>query len=150
MADPITVGSIAALAFTQFLTTSTSEIAKKLTPAVLSKIDALRKKIGAKLMGIPAVKELNATADRGGTITEQQIKLLTPDLEAAMKDDDAFAKEVRALASEINQEINIGEILGENVQNVYGGAAVQINDPNAPVFTGDISGGTFNFTTNNY
>ena len=152
MADPVTltVGGIAALAFTQFLTTSVGESAKKLTPAVLSKIDTLRKKIWAKLRGIPEVDELNATADQGGTITEQQIKLLTPHLEAAMKDDDAFAKEVRALASEINQEINIGEILGRNIQNIYGGSPVQINDPNAPVFTGDISGGTFNFTTNNY
>ena len=152
MTDPVTltVGGIAALAFTQFLTTSVGESAKKLTPAVLGKIDTLRKKIWAKLKGIPEVDELNATADQGGTITEQQIKLLTPHLEAAMKDDDAFAKEVRALASEINQEINIGEILGRNIQNIYGGSPVQINDPNAPVFTGDISGGTFNFTTNNY
>ena len=152
MTDPVTltVGGIAALAFTQFLTTSVGESAKKLTPAVLSKIDTLRKKIWAKLRGIPEVDELNATADQGGTITEQQIKLLTPHLEAAMKNDDAFAKEVRALASEINQEINIGEILGRNIQNIYGGSPVQINDPNAPVFTGDISGGTFNFTTNNY
>jgi hypothetical protein len=64
-----------------------------------------------------------------------------------MREDGSFAQEVRQLANEINQEINIGEILGNN-QTVYGGSAVQINDPNAPVFTGDISGGTFNFTFN--
>ncbi|MEO0538791.1 MAG: hypothetical protein AAF215_33650 [Cyanobacteria bacterium P01_A01_bin.123] len=152
MADPVTltVGSIAALAFIKFIETSAGESAKKLTPAVLSKIDTLRQKIWAKLKGIPEVDELNATAEQGGKITEEKIKLLTPRLEAAMKTDDAFAQEVRALASEIDQEINIGEILGRNIQNIYGGSPVQINDPNAPVFTGDISGGTFNFTTNNY
>ncbi|MEO0825909.1 MAG: hypothetical protein AAFY67_09630 [Cyanobacteria bacterium J06642_9] len=142
MTDPVTltVGGIAALAFIKFIESSAGETAKKLTPAVLSKIDALRQKIWAKLKGIPEVDELNATAEQGGTITEEQIKLLTPHLEAAMKDGTTFAEEVRALASEINQEINIGEILGKNIQNVYGGSPVQINDPKAPVFTGNISG----------
>gem|GEM_PF-6291278 len=64
-----------------------------------------------------------------GQVRGQQINLLTPHLESAMKDDEAFAQAVRQLASEINQEITIGQILGENVQNVYGGSAVQLNDP---------------------
>lgn len=151
MADPVTltVGTIAALAFTKFLESTAGEAAKKLTPAVLNKMEALRQKIWAKLRGIPEVEELNATVKKDGKVTDQQIKLLPPHLEAAMKGDEAFAQDIRQLASEINQEINIGQILGENVQNVYGGSAVQINDPNAPVFTGDISGGTFNFTITN-
>ncbi|MEH2144419.1 MAG: hypothetical protein V7K54_19720 [Nostoc sp.] len=150
MSEPVTltVGAIAALAFTKFLESSTGEAAKKLTPIVLEKMDALRKKIWAKLRGIPEVDVLNDTAESSGKVTEPQIKSLTPHLEAAMKTDDGFSQEVRQLAREINQEINIGEILGTNIQNVYGGSAVQINDPNAPTFTGDISGGTFNFTFN--
>lgn len=149
MTEPITltVGTIAALAFAKFLESSAIESAKKLTPAVLDRIDTLRSKIWAKLRGIPEVNELNATVEKGNVVTEHQIKLLTPHLEAAMKEDAVFAQEIRRLASEINQEINIGEILGENVQNVYGGSAVQVNDPKAPVFTGDISGGTFTFNT---
>lgn len=149
MTEPITltVGTIAALAFTKFLESSAGEAAKKLTPTVLDKIDALRTRIWNRLRGIPEIDELNATVEKGELVTDQQIKLLTPHLEAAMKEDDAFAQEVRQLASEINQDINIGEILGENVQNVYGGSAVQINDPKAPIFTGDISGGTFTFNT---
>lgn len=147
MADPVTltVGAIAALAFTKFLETSAGEAAKKLTPAVINKIDNLRQKIWHRLRGIPEVNELNATIESGGKVTEQQIKLLTPHLEAVMKADTSFAEEVRQLASEINQEINIGEILGENVMNVYGGSAVQINNPNAPVIQG-VSGGTINIT----
>ena len=35
---------------------------------------------------------------------------------------------------------------GQYIQRVYGGSAVQISDPNSPVFTGDISGGTFHFS----
>ncbi|MEM9815536.1 MAG: hypothetical protein AAF827_03850 [Cyanobacteria bacterium P01_D01_bin.6] len=151
MADPVTltVGAIAALAFTKFLESSAEEAAKKLTPAVLDKIESLRQKIWAKLRGIPEVDELNTTVEQGGQVSEAQVKLLTPHLEAAMKGDESFAQAVRQLAGEINQEINIGEILGENVLNVYGGSAVQINDPNAPVFTGDISGGTINISITN-
>jgi len=41
----LTVGAIAALAFTKFLETSAGEAAKKLSPAVLNKMEALRQKI---------------------------------------------------------------------------------------------------------
>lgn len=150
MTEPttLTVGAIAALAFTKFLESSAGEAAKKLTPMLLDKIDTLRKKIWSKLRGIPEVDILNVTVENGGKVTDPQIRQLTPHLEDAMRADDNFAHEVQQLASEINQEINIGKILGENIQNVYGGSAVQINDPNAPTFTGDISGGIFNFTFN--
>ena len=151
MSDPVTltVGAIAALAFTKFLESSAGEAAKKLTPAVLDKIESLRQKIWTKLRGIPAVDELNTAAEKSGQVNEAQVKLLTPHLEAAMKADDSFAQDIRQRASEINQDVNIGEILGENVQNIYGGSAVQINDPKAPVFTGDISGGTININITN-
>lgn len=147
MSDPVTltVGSIAALAFTQFLEASVGEVTTRLTSSVVDKMETLRQKIWAKLRGIPEIDELNATVEAAGKMSDQQIRLLTPHLEAAMKADAAFAQEIRQFASEINQAINIGEILGENVQNVYGGSAVQINDPTSPVLTGDISGGTFTF-----
>lgn len=152
MTEPatLTVGAIAALAFVKFLESSASEVGKRLTPTVLGKIDVLRKKIVARLRGISEVDELNATIDKGQRLTERQINLLTPHLEAAMKEDAAFAQDIQQLSNEINQEITVNEILGRNIQNIYGGAPVQINDPEAPIFTGPISGGTFNFTTNNY
>lgn len=34
------------------------------------------------------------------------------------------------------QEINIGKIQGQNVQNVYGGEGYQNNDSKAPIFQG--------------
>lgn len=150
MPEPITltVGSIAALAFTKFLESGAGEAAKQFTPVVLEKMDALRKKIWAKMRGVPEIQALNIIIENGDKITDPQIRSLTPHLEAAMREDDGFAQEIRQLASEISREINIGEILGTNIQNVYGGSAVQVNDPNAPTFTGDISGGTFNFTFN--
>jgi len=147
MSEPttLTVGAIAALAFTKFLESSAGEAAKKLTPLILEKMDTLRKKIWAKLRGIPQIDALKVTVENGGKVTDPQIRQLTPHLEAAMREDGSFAQEVRQLANEIDQEINIGEILGNN-QTVYGGSAVQINDPNAPVFTGNIENSTFNIT----
>ncbi|MDV3351310.1 hypothetical protein QGP82_21580 [Leptothoe sp. LEGE 181152] len=152
MADPVTltVSSIATLAFTTFLESSTEEVTQKLTKAVLEKINTLRAKIWAKLRGIPAIHELSATVEKGGQVTPQKIdKLITPYLEAAMKEDPSFAEEIRQLACEINQEINISETLAENVQNVHGGSAVQINDPKAPVIAGDVNESTLNFNINN-
>lgn len=149
MTEPVTltVGTIAALAFTKFLESSTVEAAKKLTPAVLSKMDTLRRKIWARLKGIPEMDELSVAVESSGQVTENQIQTLTPYLESLMKSDALFAQEVQQLAREINQEINIDEVLGENVQNIYAGSAVQINKPNAPVFQG-VSDSTINITYN--
>ncbi len=149
MTEPITltVGTIAALAFTKFLESSTGEAGKQLTASVLKKIDILRNKICTKLRGIHEVDALHTSLNKGRKVTDEQINnVLVPHLESAMKDE-FFAKEVQQLAHEINQEISISEILGKNVMNVYGGSAVQINDPTAPVIQG-VSGGTINITYN--
>ncbi len=55
-----------------------------------------------------------------------------------MKKEPVFAKEVQTLAHEIHQEINIGKMQGQNVQNVFGGEAEQNNaiGTNAPVIQG--------------
>ena len=150
MPEPITltVGTIAALAFTKFLESSAGETGKQLTQKVLDKINELRKKILDKLHGIPKVEALKASVERDGKLSDEQINNdLVPHLESAMTGDQEFAKEIQKLASEIDREIDISEILG-NVMNVYGGSAVQINDPNAPVLS-NISGGTFTFNTHN-
>lgn len=136
MADlvTLTVGSIAALAFTKFLESSAGEAAKQFTPAVLDKIDILRQKIWAKLRGIPEVDALNATVENGGLVSERQVKLLTPYLEAAMKKDTAFAQEIRQIASEINQEIDIQQGSGGEVWNVIGKAERnEFTDNKAPI-----------------
>ena len=147
MVEPVslTVGTIAALAFTKFLESTAGEAAKKLTPAVIEKMDALRQKIWNKLRGIPAVDALNNSVDQGAKITDQQLQTLTPHLEAAMKSDPDFAQDLQQIANQINQEINIGEILGKNIQNVCGGTGTQVNDASGQVFSGNITGGNFYF-----
>jgi hypothetical protein len=147
MTEPVTltVSTIAALAFTKFLESSAGEAAKNFTPVVLGKIDTLRKRIWAKLRGIPEVDALNVTVENGGKVTDPQIRQLIPHLEKAMREDDSFAQEVRQLASMINQEINIVGSRNANIQTVNEGLGIQSNGPNARIITGDISGSTLNF-----
>lgn len=152
MTEPLslTVGSIAALAFSSFLQSTAKEAAKKLATSTIAKINDLRMQIWSKLRGTPDVDQLQAAIEKGQQVTEEQIRLLTPYLEAAMAKDDKFSQQIQKTAYEINQEINIDDVIGQNVQNVYGGSAVQITDPDAPVFTGAISNSsmTFNITNN--
>ncbi|MFG6105323.1 toll/interleukin-1 receptor domain-containing protein [Leptothoe sp. EHU-05/26/07-4] len=49
---------------------------------------------------------------------------------------------------DIAEKSSIDENSGKNVQNVHGGSGVQINDPKAPVITGNISGSTIHINTN--
>ena len=150
MTEPLslTVGSIAALAFSTFIKGSVTEAAKKLTASTLEKIENLRLRIWSKLRGVPEVALLKSTVEQSQQITEEQIRQITPYLEQAMSRDSEFSQSIQKLAYEIDQEININDVIGQNVQNVYGGSAVQITDPNAPVITGDINNSpmTFNIT----
>lgn len=138
MADPVTLtvvaSAILSLVFKPYLESTAEQVAEKLNPVVLSKINALRQKIWQKLRGIREVEELNKTVEAGGTVTEQQVKLLTPHLEAAMKDDPAFDREIRNLAQQIQQEININQGSGSEVWNVIGHAEKnEFIDNKAPV-----------------
>lgn len=152
MTEPasFTVGSIVALAFSTFLKSSTEETAKKIASSTIERINALREQIWLKLRGSPVVDELKIETEKKKQITDDQIKLLTPHLEAAMAGDTDFSQKIQGIAHAINQQINIDELIGKNVQNVYGGAAVQITDPDAPVFTGNIQDSNLHFNINNY
>ncbi|MEN8443650.1 MAG: hypothetical protein ABG776_01420 [Cyanobacteria bacterium J06555_13] len=132
--SPLTVGSIATLALTKFLESSAGEAAKQLTPTVLAKIDTLRQKIWTKLRGNPEVKALTTTIETIGQASEQQVQQLTPCLEKAMQADIAFAQEIRQLANEINQEINIHQGSDGEVWNVIGKAEKnEFTDNKAPI-----------------
>lgn len=145
MAAPtnLTIEAIVILAFAQFLETSA-----QFTPADLEITEVLRQKLWAKLGGIDAGNELKAAIAKDGKLTPEQIKLLTPHVTAAMMQDNAFAQEVRQLATVLSQRPGISAVVGKNVQAIYGGTATQVNHPTAPVFTGPISGGEIN--VNNY
>ncbi|MGI8500217.1 MAG: hypothetical protein ACR2LR_03645 [Hassallia sp.] len=129
--EPLTAGAIATLAFTKAF----EKTIEKLTEATLTKINDLRKKILQKLRGNLKAETALAAAEKG---SKADLETVTAYLKQAMDYDNQFAQEVQTLAKEIQQEINIGKIQGQNVQNIYGGEAEQnnANNTNAPVIQG--------------
>ncbi len=129
--EPITAGAIATLAFTKAF----EKTIEKFTEATWNKIETLRKKIWQKLSGNKEAEKVLTAAETG---SKEDLDKVAQYLEREMEWDKNFAQEVQTLAREIQQEINIGEIQGQNVQNVYGGEAQQnnANNTNAPVIQG--------------
>ncbi|WP_414583019.1 hypothetical protein [Scytonema sp. PCC 10023] len=129
--EPLTAGAIATLAFK----TAFGETIKNLTQATLAKINELRKKIWDKFRGNLQAETALVEAEKG---SEASLGTVTEYLQAVMAKQPEFAADIEKLAHEIQQEINIGKIQGQNVQNVYGGEAQQnnANNTNAPVIQG--------------
>ncbi|BAZ25103.1 hypothetical protein NIES4073_60070 [Kalymmatonema gypsitolerans NIES-4073] len=127
--EPLTAGAIATLAFTKAF----EKTIEKFTEAALVKMDKLRKKIWQKLRGNIKAETALAAAEKG---SKADLDTVTAYLRVEMDKDEQFAQEVQTLARDIHQEINIGKIQGQNVQNVYGGEAYQNNDSKAPIFQG--------------
>lgn len=138
--EPLTATVIATLAFTKVV----EKTAENLTQATLDKINQLRSKIWHQFRGDEEAQTAITEAEKG---SEAALDRVTEYLKVAMDTSEQFSKEVQTLASEIQQEINIGKIQGQNVQNVYGGEAQQNNvvNPNGPVFQG-LKDSTINFT----
>ncbi len=129
--EAITASAIATLAFTKAFEKSI----EKFTEATWNKIDSLRKKIWQKLGKNQAEQNALTAADTG---SQQDLDLVAQYLEREMEWDTSFAQEVQTLAREIQQEINIGEMQGENVQIINSGEGHQYNnkDSQAPIFQG--------------
>ncbi|ARV62719.1 hypothetical protein BZZ01_32410 [Nostocales cyanobacterium HT-58-2] len=137
--EPLTAGAIATLAFK----TAFGETIKNLTQATLAKINELRKKIWDKFRGNLQAETALVEAEKG---SETSLERVAEYLQELMAKQPEFAADIEKLAREIQQEINIGNIQGQNVQNVYGGKAEQnnANNTNAPVIQGG-SGHTITF-----
>ena len=137
--EPLTAGAIATIAFTKAF----EKTVEKLTEATLAKIKQLRDQIWNKIHGNLEAANTFALAEKG---SKPDLEKVAEYLQSVMKSDPNFAQELQKLASEIQQEINIAQITGQNLQNVYGGEAQQnnANNTNAPVIQGG-SGHTITF-----
>ncbi|MEM1395230.1 MAG: hypothetical protein AAGG00_18450 [Cyanobacteria bacterium P01_H01_bin.150] len=129
--EPITASAIATLAFTKAFEKSI----EKFTEATWNKIDALRKQIWQKFGKNQAAQNALTAADTG---SQPDLDLVAQYLEQEMEWDKSFAQDVQNLAREIQQEINIGKMQGENVLIVNNGKGEQNNvtGNNAPVIQG--------------
>ncbi|BAY29121.1 hypothetical protein NIES2107_09620 [Nostoc carneum NIES-2107] len=137
----LTAAGIATLVFTKAFETTI----EKATESVLKKLEQLRQKILQKFKGTPRVEAALVKVQQG---SQEDLNVVAAYLQEAMDRDPKFADEVKTLATEIHQEINIGKVEGKNVQNVYGGEAFQSNDAKAPTIQGG-SNHTINITYNN-
>lgn len=129
--EPLTSATIATLAFTKAFEKSI----EKFTEATWNKINNLRQKIWQKLRGNSEAEKALAAAEKG---SKADLDLVAQYLKQQMEWDNQFTQEVQTLAREIQQDIDIETIQGQNVQNVYGGEAEQnnANNTNAPVIQG--------------
>lgn len=130
--EPLTAGAIATLAFTKAF----EKTIEKLTEATFNKINELRKKIWDKVrIYYPKAETALVEAEKG---SKPDVDKVAAYLQVVMKEEPEFAAEIEELARVIQQEINIGQIQGQNVQNVYSGEAQQNNaiGSKAPVIQG--------------
>ncbi|MEY2977943.1 MAG: hypothetical protein ACO3NK_06580 [Prochlorotrichaceae cyanobacterium] len=138
--DPatLTVGAIVSLILNKVLDTSTG----KLTEAGLEKLNQLRQRVQSKFEGnnkvLATLDPVNADAEG----TEETLKSY---LQVSMDTDPDFDQDVRQLAAQVYQEIQVDNTQGRNVQQNFGGTNTQINDSQGPVLS-DIRGGTINIT----
>ena len=142
MSDPLTAGAISTLIFTTAVGKLTESLTEDIRQQLGKKLQTIKQLIGNKFQG--RAKAALARVDQGD---ETDIETVTSYLGVAMAEDPSFAQQVRALAQDIQQVIKIDQVQGQNVQNVFGGEANQVNNPEGTVIMGG-SGNTINITTN--
>jgi hypothetical protein len=133
MADPFTVSAILSLAFhfanSEAGKAAISKVSEVTTESVLNNLGKLRQMIWQKLQSQPIAAAVLAEAETGVT---EALKTIEPDLQIAMRDDPAFADEVRQLVQTINASLKIDE---GNTMNQY-------NSGNAKGWQTKVEGGT--------
>ena len=142
MSDPLTAGAISTLIFTTVVGKLTESLTEDAQKRLGKKLQAIKQLIGNKFQG--RAKAALARADQGD---KTDIETVTNYLGVAMAEDADFAQQVRALAHDIQQVIQIDQAQGQNVQNVFGGEGNQVNNPDGPVIMGG-SGNTIHINTN--
>jgi CHAT domain-containing protein len=109
----ITASALATLAFQKFIESGAGELAKKFTGAAISKMDELRQKIWDKLRGkSPRVDEALAQVEQGDRAA---LATIARNLDVVMEENPAFAREVQAIA----QQINAGRLLDQSSMTMH-------------------------------
>jgi uncharacterized protein YpuA (DUF1002 family) len=99
------------------------------------------------LRGKPGTDDLLQKAANGSAEDEQK---LTEYLHRVLENDPELKQQVQKIADEIHQQIQIDDVVGKNVQQVFGGKGEQFNNENvnAPTVQGG-QGHTISITYNN-
>ncbi|NEO48547.1 MAG: hypothetical protein F6J94_05175 [Moorea sp. SIO1F2] len=121
---------IATLAFKKFLESGAGELAKHFTAAAIAKMDKLRKMVWDKLRNNPKAENALTLVEKGSS---SDLERVADYLKVVMNEQPEFAKEIQAIAQEINSgkihdnssnTMNIndnGKGLQNNIDNIEGG-----------------------------
>ena len=116
MAEPVTTiaaSTIATLAFQKFIESGAGELAKKFTGAAMVKMDELRQKIWGKLRGKSnKVDDALVKVEQGD---REALVTIAKNLDVLMDENSDFAREVQAIA----REINAGKLLDKSSMTQY-------------------------------
>ncbi|WP_448601688.1 hypothetical protein [Thermoleptolyngbya sp.] len=153
MIDPlsITAGTILAYALPKLLDASLEKVGELLTEEAINqakqKSQSLRQAILRRL-NPEKQKQLEQAMAAAETSPDQRQKL-EEWLDRMMREHPEFAAELRTLAQEIHQIINVDTGQARNVQQVFaGGQGLMAPDANAPVIqAGANAQFTFNYTS---
>ncbi|WP_424097579.1 hypothetical protein [Moorena producens] len=126
----LSAAEIATLAFKKFLESGAGELAKHFTTRAIAKMDELRKMIWDKLRDNSKAKNALTAVEQGSS---RDLERVTDYLKVVMNEQPEFAKEIQAIAQEINagkiqnnssKTMNVndkGKGVQNNIDNIEGG-----------------------------
>lgn len=151
MIEPITLSlaiPIAKAVLDKFYEGVGSKLGEKAVELLPKKVQQLGQLVWDKcLRGKPGTDDL---LQKAADNSEEAQENLTQYLHEALENDPILKRKAQKLAEEIHQNIQIDDVTGKNVQQVFGGRAEQFNteNVNAPTFQGG-SGHNIHITYNN-
>ena len=136
MTDPITATVIATIAFTKLTETLSEKLGESVYLQVSRQVKTLRELIAKRFTGNDKAEVALAKAENGSEDGVADVaKILQPVIEA----DPVYGEELKTLTQEIQQQINIESMSGEQIQNNYGGTNFQTKVEGGEVYQGNIT-----------
>lgn len=130
----LAAGTIAQLAFSEFVKAGAGELAKKSVGGAIDLSNRLRKKIGERFTGNPQAEAALVEIEKEGNLASWD--KVTRYLDAEMQRDIAFATEVRQLAQQIINYRNQSLTTLKQQNNNYGRDQNIINQPQGNIKIG--------------
>lgn len=122
MTDPITATVIASIAFTTLTETLSEKLGETVYLQVTKQVKKLRALIAKRFTGNTNAELALKNAENGSDEGVAEVaKILQPVIEA----DPEYGAALRTLTQEIQQQINVESMSGEQIQNNYDGTNFQ-------------------------
>jgi phenylalanyl-tRNA synthetase alpha subunit len=145
MIEPISTAAamtIAKIAFDKFIEGGAGELGKKVTEGITQKVQQLAQAVWPRLKGNQEALKVLEAAEKGSVEDTQKLKNY---LDALWTKNPEFGQQVQQLAKEIHFELTRNDIQAENVQQIFDGQGLQVNNPAAPTFQAKDSPITINY-----